>query len=315
MIRIAIIGFGTIARTAHVPAMAEVGGYELKGVVTRQGGAPEGVRCFDATDKLLAELGSELDAVVLATPPEVRSAIAYQCLDAGLDLLLEKPPATSLGEIEDVAEHAAKAGRVLFASWHSQHAPAVEQAREILTRRPIARGRVDWREDVNKYHPGQDWVWDAGGFGVFDPGINALSILTRIIPGRLIVGRTEMDVPDGKQTPIAARLALSGAGVGAGLDVTFDWNPTPHDEWTIALDLADGGTLELRKGGSELSLDGAAVDVTGPHEYPHLFATFAELVRTRQSRVDVEPLRIVEDAFLRGKRNPAPAFAWAKVAS
>lgn len=311
MIRIAIIGFGTIARTAHVPAMAEVGGYDLKAVVTRQGGAPEGVHCFDSTEKLLAAMAGNLDAVVIATPPDVRTGIAHQCLDAGLDLLLEKPPATSLGEIADVQAHAEAAGRVLFASWHSQHAPAVEQARAILATRPIARGRVDWREDVNKYHPGQDWVWDAGGFGVFDPGINALSILTRIIPGRLIVGRAEMDVPEGKQTPIAARLALTGAGVGDILDVTFDWNPTQHDEWTIALELADGGALDLRKGGSELSVDGADVQVTGPHEYAHLSATFAELVRDRRSRVDVEPLRIVEDAFLRGRRNPAPAFAWA----
>lgn len=311
MIRIAIIGFGTIARTAHVPAMAEIGGFDLKAVVTRQGGAPEGVQRFERTEALLAATAGALDAVVIATPPDVRTAIAHQCLDAGLDLLLEKPPATSLGEIADVAAHAEAAGRVVFASWHSQHAPAVEQAREILATRPIARGRVDWREDVNKYHPGQDWVWDAGGFGVFDPGINALSILTRIVPGRLIVARAEMDVPDGRQTPIAARLTLTGAGVDAALDVTFDWNPTPHDTWTIALDLADGGTLVLRSGGSELSVDGAAVEISGPKEYTHLFATFADLVRSRRTRVDLEPLRIVEDAFLRGRRTPAPPFAWA----
>lgn len=311
MIRIGIIGFGTIARTAHVPAMAEIGGFELKGVVTRQGGSPDDVPCFDSADKLLAAIGPELDAVVIATPPDVRTAIAHQCLAANLDLLLEKPPAATLGEIEQVVAHAADAQRVVFASWHSQHAPAVERARELLAGQTIGSGRVDWREDVNKYHPGQDWVWDAGGFGVFDPGINALSILTRIIPDPLVVTRAEMDVPAGKQTPIAARLTLAGSSLRETLAVTFDWNPTPADEWTIALELAGGGTIELRKGGSELWCNGAREETPGLAEYPHLFKTFAELVRTRTSRVDTAPLRLVEDAFLRGRRLPAPPFAWA----
>jgi hypothetical protein len=41
---------------------------------------------------------------------------------------------------------------------------------------------IVWHEDVRKWHPGQQWIWEPGGFGVFDPGINALSIATRIFP-------------------------------------------------------------------------------------------------------------------------------------
>ena len=43
---------------------------------------------------------------------------------------------------------------------------------------------VTWKEDVRHWHPGQQWIWEAGGFGVFDPGINALSIVTKIMPDR-----------------------------------------------------------------------------------------------------------------------------------
>jgi D-galactose 1-dehydrogenase len=43
---------------------------------------------------------------------------------------------------------------------------------------------VIWREDVRVWHPGQDWIWQPGGLGVFDPGINALSIITHILPAR-----------------------------------------------------------------------------------------------------------------------------------
>ena len=41
--------------------------------------------------------------------------------------------------------------------------------------------RIDWRESVRKWHPGQEWVWEPGGFGVCDPGINAMSIFTEIM--------------------------------------------------------------------------------------------------------------------------------------
>src|SRR5690606_40163452 len=65
---------------------------------------------------------------------------------------------------------------------HSRMALAVAAARRWLADRTIHEGRITWREDLRKWHPGQDWILDAGGMGVFDPGINALSILTEILP-------------------------------------------------------------------------------------------------------------------------------------
>ena len=53
-------------------------------------------------------------------------------------------------------------------------------------------------------------IWQAGGLGVFDPGINALSILTHILPDRLAIQDAELSYPTNCQTPIAARLALTG---------------------------------------------------------------------------------------------------------
>ena len=48
-------------------------------------------------------------------------------------------------------------------------------------------GRIIWKEDVHHWHPGQRWIWEPGGFGVFDPGINALSVLTEILPTKSCV--------------------------------------------------------------------------------------------------------------------------------
>lgn len=310
MIRLAIIGFGKIARDAHLPALTAHGGYELKAVVTRSGCDESGVRCFDTPEAMLTALGRELDAVAISTPPGPRYAITRQCLDAGLDCLLEKPPATTLGEIEELRAHAERLGRVLFTTWHSQHAAAVEQARALLAGRRVAGMEISWHEDVNKYHPGQDWVWQPEGFGVFDPGINALSIASRIMPAKLMVEDATLRIPANRQQPIVARLALSSPASDGPMHAVFDWCPTREDEWTIRVQPADGERIELRRGGEELLVGGEPRQAEGPSEYASIYATFANLLIARQSRVDIEPLRLVADACLIARRETAAPFEW-----
>ena len=72
--------------------------------------------------------------------------------------------------------------RTLFTAWHSQFAPAVPAARRWIEAHRPRHIKVTWREDVRRWHPGQEWVWEPGGFGVCDPGINAMSIFTEIMP-------------------------------------------------------------------------------------------------------------------------------------
>lgn len=310
MIRLAIIGYGKIARDAHVPALTAHGGYELKAVVTRSGGAPDGVRCFRDTEEMLAAMAGEIDAVTISTPPGPRYAIARSCLAAGLDLLLEKPPTTTLGEIEELRDEATRRERVLFTTWHSQYAAAVEQARDLLCGKRIASMRISWHEDVNKYHPGQDWIWAAKGFGVFDPGINALSIASKIMPGKLIIDDAALRIPANREQPIVARLKMSSPAADGPIDAVFDWRPTDNDEWRIEVRPVDGPEMMLRRGGAELLVAGEQVAAAGPGEYPGIYAEFAQLVASRHSLVDIEPLRLVADAFLTAKRETAPAFEW-----
>ncbi|GAO38027.1 hypothetical protein SCH01S_03_00010 [Sphingomonas changbaiensis NBRC 104936] len=310
MIRLAIIGYGKIARDQHYPALTNHGGYELKGVVTTAGSGPDGVPVFRTTEDLLQALKGEIDAVTISTPPEPRYNIARQCLAAGLDMLLEKPPASTLGQIQELAVDCEKAGRVLFTTWHSQYAAAVEQARDVLAGARIASMRICWHEDVNKYHPGQDWVWGPAGFGVFDPGINALSIAVKIVPGKLILDEAVLRVPANRQQPIIARLKLSSPVADGPIEATFDWCPTTEDEWTITVQPVGGPEVVLRHGGSEIEIGGQAHAPTGLGEYPGIYAAFAKLVQGRRSHVDYEPLRLVADAFMTADREPAPAFEW-----
>ncbi len=137
----------------------------------------------------------DLDAVAICTPPQVRHDIAKQVLLAGKSALLEKPPAATLSELEDLKRIAATAGKTLFTAWHAQHNDGVDAAAKALKGQTIKRLLITWKEDVRQWHPGQEWIWQAGGFGVFDPGINALSILSRIAPQPIFVRQATLEFP------------------------------------------------------------------------------------------------------------------------
>ena len=77
-------------------------------------------------------------------------------------------------------------------------------------------------DDVRVWHPGQRWIWQPGGLGVFDPGINALSILTHLIPGVYRLSAADLSYPANCHTPIAAQLAMVGPG-GVPTTMTLDF--------------------------------------------------------------------------------------------
>jgi D-galactose 1-dehydrogenase len=160
---------------------------------------------------------------------------------------------------------------------------------------------VQWKEDVRVWHPGQAWIWQPGGLGVFDPGINALSILIRVLPAPPLLRDAELEFPANCATPIAARLKLAMApatDIAVELDFLHTGSPPA---WDIDVD-TDGGQLRLSKGGSLMSIDGSTVVSGADLEYVGLYRRFAQLLVERRIDVDLAPLTLVADAFLTGRR-------------
>ena len=78
---------------------------------------------------------------------------------------------------------------------------------------------------------------------------------------------------------------------------------------TCALPIwTESETVILDKGGSELWMDGELVTSDTSREYRLIYAKFAQLLRTRQSLVDLTPLQLVADAFLLGQRRRLAPF-------
>lgn len=303
-IRIAIIGFGKIAGDQHVPSIHGNPRFELVATSSRSG---QGLAQTFTDWRELIRTIEGLEAVAITTPPGPRYDIARECILAGLHCLLEKPPTAGLAQINDLACLAEAQGVTLYTTWHAQHHATVDAAAKALAGKRIKSMQIRWHEDVHKWHPGQQWIWDPGGFGVFDPGINAFSIATKIFPGGLFVEAADLKVPENAQTTIAADITFSSPQADGPLTASLDWRRTEGEEWTISVATADGVEVRLEGGGSKLIVDGKAQEDQGPGEYPDIYRVFADLIDERRSHVDVAPMRLVADSLLVGRTSRVEA--------
>lgn len=302
---VGIIGIGKIARDEHIPALRSNQAFALLGST---GGrrSVEGLTVFASVEAMLDGLAG-IDAVVITTPPQAHYAAARLALERGKHVLLEKPPCATLAQLDHLVDLARRNRCALFQTWHVRHAAAVGAARDWLEARPVRAGRVVWKEDVRQWHPGQTWIWEAGGFGVLDAGVNAISVLTEIIPERLLVEKAELLVPSNCQTPIAADVVFRTES-GAAITAEFDFRHQGDQDCEITLETA-GGTMLLSRHGAKLAVDGAPVATPSPEsDYAILYKRFAELIQQRGCDVDKRPFQLVGDIFLAGRRRTIAPF-------
>ena len=308
--KIALVGIGKIARDQHVPAIAASPDWELAATVSRHGQLA-GVQAFDNLPEML-KARPDIEVVSLCMPPVPRFAAAAEVLRSRRHVMLEKPPGATLAECHALEAMARKTGVSIFATWHSREAAAVAPAKDWLKDKRLKLLTVTWKENVRQWHPGQQWIWEAGGLGVFDPGINALSILTLILPDAVHVASAILSFPENCATPIAASLSFAHPH-GAEVTAEFDFRQLGNQTWTIMAE-ADGHVLTLERGGATLTIDGvlqtSARDEANPlgGEYPRLYEKLARLVQAGGIDMDLRPMVLVSDAFLIGKRVTVEPF-------
>ncbi len=308
--QLAIIGYGKIAQDQHIPAIQGSNAFELAAVTSGHAKTIPGVDKVFADDVQMYAEAAEIDCVAICSAPGQRFDIARRALLAGKHVLLEKPPAATLGEARALAALAKQNNLTLFATWHARANPAVVEAACRLRGQQVSNLVVTWKEDVRKWHPGQEWVWSAGGFGVFDPGINALSIVTAILPEPTFVRSAKLSIPSNRQSPIAVALGFGSEPQGDNLNAVFDWRQTGPQTWNIEVETRSGTTLLLTDGGAKLQVDGQSIETAPPQEYPGLYARFAELVDRGESEVDLRPFELVADAYLCGERAEVEPFSF-----
>lgn len=135
-IRVAVVGVGEFGRN-HARVWGEIEGTELAGIVdtnaerARRIAAEHGTRVIPDVAALAAE---RVDAVSLAVPTKDHARVGCALLDAGFDVLVEKPMAASLDEADLLIASAERAGRILQIGHVERFNPAVTAVQAIVSR-------------------------------------------------------------------------------------------------------------------------------------------------------------------------------------
>ena len=115
-IRTAVAGFGLSGSVFHAPLIAANPAYSLDVISTSDAGrraaasgSYPGVRVVDTPAEILA-LAGELDLLVLGTPPATHYPLAKAALEAGLDVVVDKPFTVRSAEGQELIELAARLG-------------------------------------------------------------------------------------------------------------------------------------------------------------------------------------------------------------
>ncbi|MEJ8561915.1 Gfo/Idh/MocA family oxidoreductase [Yoonia sp. GPGPB17] len=300
MTPICLVGIGKIAVDQHVPAINGSDEWELAATVSRAG-TVDGVPAYTDFDQMLNER-PDVPVISLCLPPVPRYDYAAKAIAAGRHVMLEKPPGATLAEVDALAKMAKDAGVTLYTTWHSRMAKGVAPAKAWLADKSVTGAHITWKEDVRRWHPGQEWVFAPGGMGVFDPGSNALSIITEILLMPIHLRVADLYFPENRDTPIAAQLQWTENVTG-----DFDWRQEGPQNWDITVETT-AGTLHLHDGGDRLIIAGKEIVAGNNREYPALYDRMAELVKNSASEVDVSPMIHVADALTLGKRITVDPF-------
>ncbi|MDQ0848489.1 putative dehydrogenase [Arthrobacter sp. B3I9] len=118
-IRVAIAGFGLSGSVFHAPLIAANPAFFVDVISTSDAGRKAaasatypGARIVDSPSDII-DLAGELDLLVLGTPPATHYPLAKAALEAGLDVVVDKPFTVRSAEGEELIALAARLGRVL----------------------------------------------------------------------------------------------------------------------------------------------------------------------------------------------------------
>jgi len=133
--------------------------------------------------KLLRQFGDQLDAAFILTPHVFHHDHAKACMEAGIDVLLEKPMVMNASEARSLIETRDRTGAHLVIAFQSSLSPHIQTAARMLRNGELGQvlniNAVVWQGWAN----GTDGTWrqepevSGGGF-LFDTGAHLLNTVT-----------------------------------------------------------------------------------------------------------------------------------------
>ena len=183
-VKIGVIGLGGVAQLVHLPNFAKIPNAELTAVaeVNRN-------RLLTISDKFNIKQRfsnyedmlekSDIQAVIIATPTSTHKDIAIDCLNAGKDVLIEKPMARTYLEAKQIVDAAKKNKRKLMVGMNLRYRPDTMLLRSFINSNEIGEPfyvKCGW---IRKQSSSEKWFTkkeESGGGVIIDLGIHILDL-------------------------------------------------------------------------------------------------------------------------------------------
>jgi predicted dehydrogenase len=218
-VAIAGLGFGEkvhLPALRHCPLTEPVALWHPRQERLDQACQASGLPGFTDFGALLAD--PRVEALVIATPPEPRFALAESAIAAGKHLLLEKPVALDAAQIEVLQRQAIAAGVCVAVDFEYRAVPAFQQLKALLASNPVGTPwlvKLDWlmgsRADASR-----PWNWysqrAAGGGVLGSLGTHAFDTLHWLLgPSRSVSASRNLAIPHRPLADGSGRLAAVDA--------------------------------------------------------------------------------------------------------
>ncbi|MFH1794916.1 MAG: Gfo/Idh/MocA family oxidoreductase [Pseudomonadota bacterium] len=160
--RIAVLGCGYWGSN-HIRTLKSLGAlYAVSdaNLARAEGFAVEQDVLAIAPDDLFSR--DDIDAIVMALPPQFHAEMAIRAVNAGKDVLVEKPIALTVADAERAVAAAKAAGRIFMTGHVLRFHPAFEKLKELIDRGDL--GEIKYihshRLGLGKFHTENDALWD-----------------------------------------------------------------------------------------------------------------------------------------------------------
>jgi predicted dehydrogenase len=130
---VGLVGCGAVAKLFYAPLLPLLPGVTVAGVCDLSTESAQALAGgFHCPALALEELIQTATLLIVATPPSSHHALARKALEAGVDVVLEKPFVVSAAQAEDLVALAASLGRGLFVAHFRRFFRKVQLARQVI---------------------------------------------------------------------------------------------------------------------------------------------------------------------------------------
>ena len=297
-VRMAFIGCGGMARSHARRILQQQDTTDIHMVCEPSGQAYEAFcELFDEAgvlpppnqpelEKLLQE--RELDAVFIITPHALHFPQASACLEAGLDVLLEKPMVMNAEEALALIDVQQRSGRLLSVAFNGSMSPQVRTGTKILRAGKLGKilniSAVVWQN----WMVSTDGLWRqvpeiAGGGFLFDTGAHMLNTISDLAGEDFVEVAAWMDNQGARVDILGAVIARLASGALVSMNAAGNTNCKIGSDVRV---LCEKGMLQTGVWGERLLIQETDDEELTPVELPESLGTWQQFLKVRSGEME-----------------------------